>query len=132
MDRNTKNYIKNNHNKTEDFNMKVAVASEGKVISGHFGHCEGFLTYDVENKNAVNPVFIPNPGHKPGFLPVFLKEQNVDAIIAGGMGEAAVQLFEENDIEVFVGIQGSAEEAAQKFAQGILTSTGSICTEHNH
>ena len=112
--------------------MKIAVASDGAVVSGHFGHCEGFTTYDVEDKKAVNPTFIPNPGHKPGFLPVFLKEQKVDVIIAGGMGEAAVDLFVENGIEVYVGIGGSAEEAAQKCAEGSLVSSGSVCTEHNH
>jgi predicted Fe-Mo cluster-binding NifX family protein len=72
--------------------MKIAVASEGSIVSQHFGHCEGFTTYHVENGEVTNEQFIPNPGHKPGYLPVFLREQNVDVIIAGGMGEAAKDL----------------------------------------
>ena len=28
--------------------MKVAVASEGQSVSGHFGHCESFTIYEVE------------------------------------------------------------------------------------
>lgn len=27
--------------------MKLSVACEGKLVSGHFGHCEGFYTCEV-------------------------------------------------------------------------------------
>ena len=29
--------------------MKIAVASDGKLVSGHFGHCEGFTIYNVDD-----------------------------------------------------------------------------------
>ncbi len=112
--------------------MKIAIASEGSMVSGHFGHCEGFTTYYIENGEATNKQFLPSPGHKPGYLPVFLKEQNVNVIIAGGMGEAAQELFVENGIDVFVGVSGESEIAANQYAKGTLESTGTICTEHNH
>ena len=51
--------------------MKIAVANEGKLVSGHFGHCEGFTIYDVNDNKILDKKFVPNPGHKPGFLPVF-------------------------------------------------------------
>lgn len=69
--------------------MKIAVASDEKYVSGHFGHCEVFTIYDVEEGKSLNKSFTPNPGHRPGYLPVFLKELNVSVIIAGGMGETA-------------------------------------------
>ena len=28
---------------------KIAIASEMKKVSGRFGHCEGFMTYDIKN-----------------------------------------------------------------------------------
>ena len=37
--------------------MNVAIASDGKIVSGHFGHCEGFTLYDVENVEVKNKVF---------------------------------------------------------------------------
>ena len=112
--------------------MKVAVASEGKYVSGHFGHCEGFTIYDVEEGKSLNKNFTPNPGHRPGYLPVFLKELNVNVIIAGGMGETAQQLFNENGIEVVVGAEGFSDNVVQKYINGELKSTGSVCTEHEH
>lgn len=112
--------------------MKIAVASEGKNVSGHFGHCEGFTIYDVEEGKSLNRSFTENPGHRPGYLPVFLKELNVNIIIAGGMGESAQQLFNEKGIEVVVGAQGISDDIVQKYINGELKSTGSVCKEHEH
>lgn len=112
--------------------MKIAVASEGKQVSGHFGHCEGFSLYIVENGKIVDNSFVKNPGHKPGFLPVFLKDLEANVIISGGMGETAQQLFKDNGIEVVVGAEGLCDELVEKYIAGNLISTGSICTQHQH
>ncbi|RDU25014.1 NifB/NifX family molybdenum-iron cluster-binding protein [Anaerosacchariphilus polymeriproducens] len=112
--------------------MKVAVASDKNVVSGHFGHCEGFTIYEIENVEIKDKSFVANPGHKPGYLPVFLKEQKAEVIIAGGMGETAQDLFAENGIEVIVGAQGNVDDVIQQYIAGILKSTGSVCTEHAH
>lgn len=112
--------------------MKIAVASDGKMVSGHFGHCEGFTMYETNGTEVAGKVFVANPGHKPGYLPVFLKEQKADVIIAGGMGETAQVLFEENGIKVVVGAQGMADDIVKLYLSGDLESTGSVCTEHVH
>lgn len=112
--------------------MKIAVASEGKYVSGHFGHCEGFTIYEVEEGKSLSRSFTQNPGHKPGYLPVFLKGLNVNVIIAGGMGETAQQLFNENEIKVVVGAQGLCDDVVQRYVSGELKSTGSICSEHEY
>lgn len=110
--------------------MKIAIASENKTVSEHFGHCEDFITYAIEDGKSLNKNVIANPGHRPGYLPVFLKNLNVDVIISGGMGETAQQLFKENGIEVVVGAQGFCDDAVQQYIKGELKSTGSICKEH--
>lgn len=112
--------------------MKIAIASEGKYVSGHFGHCEGFTIYHVEDGKVKNEKFISNPGHKPGYLPVFLKELGVNVIISGGMGAAAQELFNESGIEVVVGVEDLCSNAVEQFIKGELKSTGSVCTEHAH
>lgn len=112
--------------------MKIAIASDGNRVSGHFGHCEGFNVFQVDEGEILNSEFIPNPGHRPGFLPVFLKEREIDIIIAGGMGGSAQQLFSDNDIEVIVGAQGDCESLIEQYLKGNLQSTGSVCNEHAH
>ena len=112
--------------------MKIAVASNGDMIWGHFGHCENFNIYEAENGVISSAESVANPGHRPGFLPNFLADMGVEVIIAGGMGGGAVDIFNERGVEVVVGAQGSALEAAEKYLRGELKSTGSICHEHQH
>ncbi len=112
--------------------MIVVIASDGSRVSGHFGHCEGFTIYDVDDSEVTNKEFVKNPGHRPGYLPVFLKERMADVIIAGGMGATAQELFAENGIEVVVGAQGIADDVIKQYISGVLKSTGSICREHSH
>ncbi|MDR3601305.1 MAG: NifB/NifX family molybdenum-iron cluster-binding protein [Desulfosporosinus sp.] len=112
--------------------MKIAVASVNGMVTEHFGYCESFNIFDAENDQITKKESISNPGHKPGFLPNFLNDMGVNVIIAGGMGGAAVTIFNEKGIEVITGATGSAEAAANSYLQGVLKSSGSICHEHQH
>ncbi|NLV85755.1 MAG: dinitrogenase iron-molybdenum cofactor [Clostridiales bacterium] len=112
--------------------IKIAVASENEMVTEHFGHCLNFNIYDAENKQIIKHESIPNPGHKPGFLPNFLNDKGVNVIISGGMGGGAVNIFNEKGIEVIVGAKGKAADAVEAYLQGALKSTGSICHEHKH
>ena len=119
-------------NSEEKEMMKIAVAGEGKNVTEHFGHCVNFLIYDVENGRITNEESIPNPGHKPGFLPNFLADRGVNVIISGGMGGGAVDIFNERNVEVVVGASGDAKTAVLNYLKGELKSTGSVCHEHQH
>lgn len=83
--------------------MRFAIpTAQGKLCS-HFGHCETFTLFDVEQGSLSQPQMLVPPPHEPGLLPRWLKEQGVTHVIAGGMGGRARQLFEEAQIEVAVG-----------------------------
>ena len=112
--------------------MKIAVASENDMVTEHFGHCVNFNIFDAENAQIVKSESVPNPGHKPGFLPNFLNDMGVNVIISGGMGAGAIEIFNEKGIEVIVGAMGPAKVAAEQYLKGVLQSTGSVCHEHQH
>lgn len=112
--------------------MKIAVASDQQLVTGHFGHCEHFKVFMTENGAITEVESIPNPGHRPGFLPNFLNELGVKVIISGGMGGGAIDIFNEKGIEVIVGATGDAQMAAQRYLNGELKSTGSVCHDHQH
>ncbi|NLW10008.1 MAG: dinitrogenase iron-molybdenum cofactor [Firmicutes bacterium] len=112
--------------------MRIAVASDNGMVSRHFGHCEAFIIFDVENKQIVKEETIANPGHRPGFLPNFLSDMGVNAVISGGIGAGAIDIFNEKGIEVIAGASGQAEAAVEAYLQGSLKSTGSVCHEHRH
>lgn len=112
--------------------MKIAVASEYEMVTEHFGHCVNFNIYDAEDNRIVKGESIPNPGHRPGFLPNFLNDMGVNVVISGGMGGGAIDIFNEKGIEVIVGARGYAQNAAEQYLLGNLQSTGSVCHEHRH
>jgi predicted Fe-Mo cluster-binding NifX family protein len=112
--------------------MKIAVASEKEMVTGHFGHCENFNIFEVFNGKIKKRESIPNPGHRPGFLPNFLNDLGVNVIISGGMGGGAVDIFNEKGIEVIVGTKGTAGDAVKQYLNGELISTGSVCVDHKH
>jgi Mrp family chromosome partitioning ATPase/predicted Fe-Mo cluster-binding NifX family protein len=122
-----KNEVKNGGKK-----MKIAVASEYEMVTEHFGHCVNFNIYDAEDNRIVKTESIPNPGHRPGFLPNYLNDLGVNVVISGGMGGGAIDIFNEKGIEVIVGARGYAQNAAEQYLLGNLQSTGSVCHEHRH
>ena len=112
--------------------MKIAVAAMGTAVAGHFGHCENFIFFDTQDGKILSEQSVPNPGHRPGFLPNFLADHGAQVVIAGGMGGGAVDIFNERGVQVIVGAQGDARAAVQTFLAGELVSTGSVCHEHQH
>lgn len=112
--------------------MKIAVAAMGHSVAVHFGHCENFILFDTENGKILGETNVPNPGHKPGFLPNFLADRGAKVIISGGMGGGAVDIFNERDVEVIVGASGDAREAVEAYLRGELKTTGAVCHAHEH
>ncbi|HKL58340.1 MAG TPA: NifB/NifX family molybdenum-iron cluster-binding protein [Sphaerochaeta sp.] len=112
--------------------VKIAVASDNKSVSGHFGHCQSFEIFETDKGKILSEASVGNPGHKPGFLPNFLHDMGVNVIISGGMGGGAVEIFNEHNIEVIVGAQGKAKDMVISYLNGELKSTGSVCHEHQH
>ena len=112
--------------------MRIAVASNGTQVTGHFGHCENFIFFDVEDGKIVKEESVANPGHKPGFLPNFLADNGAEVVISGGMGGGAVEIFNERNVEVIIGAEGDSRESVEMYLAGQLKSTGSVCHNHEH
>ncbi|MDD3853397.1 MAG: NifB/NifX family molybdenum-iron cluster-binding protein [Syntrophomonadaceae bacterium] len=111
--------------------MLIAVATENNKVAEHFGHCDQFTLYNLETGEYST---LANPEHQPGMLPGYLRQNGVDVIIAGGMGERAKLLFNELNIEVYVGIASDIESAVETYKAGRLNSKDVFCQhdDHNH
>lgn len=107
--------------------MRIAISTDGDSVSPHFGRCPSFTIVDIEDSNIIRKETIDNPGHHPGFLPQFLRERDVNYIIAGGMGQRAVQLFAQQGIEIIVGVSGTIDDVIRKIANGTLEGGESLC-----
>ena len=110
--------------------MRYAVPITDNKMSAHFGHCQHFALIDADEAKGVilNKEVLPSPGHQPGFLPAWLAEQGVSVVIAGGMGSRAQNIFQENHIQVIVGvIENDPEKAVLDHIKGKLATGDNIC-----
>ncbi len=108
--------------------MKIAIPTTQGCISQHFGHCETFNFYDVEEGKIIKSTSLTPPPHEPGVLPVWLGQQGADVIIAGGMGARAQQLLEGQGIEVVIGItDGQPEMLIEAYLGGNLCGGANLC-----
>lgn len=111
--------------------MKIAISTEHGVVSAHFGRCPTYTLVNIENGQVVAREEIPNPGHRPGFLPAYLSDKGVNTIIAGGMGPRAQDLFAQNNITTIIGVQGSIDEVLAQFLSNELKPGQDLCN-HQH
>jgi ATP-binding protein involved in chromosome partitioning len=110
--------------------MRYAVPTSQGRLAAHFGHCDQFAIIDTDEATGaiVRKELLNSPGHEPGLLPVWLAEEGVSAVIAGGMGSRAQMLFRENRIEVIVGAMGDdPEQIVRDHVRGMLATGGNIC-----
>jgi len=110
-----------------DKKIAIPVDANG-MLDGHFGHCKFFAVVEVIGNKIVSEKQISPPPHEPGVLPRWLAEQGVTDVLAGGMGQKAIQIFNYNNVNVFVGApRQAAKELAAGFLDGSIDFTGNYC-----
>ena len=110
--------------------MRIAIPLAQGKLSLHFGHCDQFAIFEIDNdsKKIMNRNDQIPPAHAPGVLPKWLHDNNVNIIIAGGMGQRAQQLFEQNSIEVVIGApSGEPQELVSAYLEDSLVAGDNIC-----
>ena len=108
--------------------MKIAIPLTGGKLSPHFGHCEEFGIYEIEDGRVVKSEKMTPPAHEPGVLPNWLHEMGVNVVIGGGMGNRAQDLFHQNCIDVYYGVTITDPDTVVKtYLAGDLESGVNLC-----
>ncbi len=107
--------------------MKIAIATDGTEVSHHFGKCALYTIVEIDEKEILKKEIVKNPGHEPGFLPLFLSNLGVNFILSGGMGPRAINLFREKGVEPVVGVSGNVDNVITNFVNGNLEVGESDC-----
>jgi len=118
------------HSGEEDNRMKIAIPVQAGRVSAHFGHCEEFALFEINesDKSILGRTGHQPPGHEPGVLPRWLHELGATVIITGGMGQRAQQLFAENGINVVLGAPAaSPEDVVGAYIGGTLQGGENLC-----
>ena len=113
--------------------MKIAVTYENGVVFPHFGHTEAFKIYTIEDGKVTDSKVVPTGDSGHGALAGFLLEQNVKALICGGIGGGAVNALSQVGIDICNGVSGSADEAVAAYLQNRLGfDPNNSCQGHEH
>ena len=117
-------------------NKCIAIPLEEGILCAHFGHCQQFAIVDVVNGVITNVKELTPPEHVPGLYPRWVAQFGVTDVIAGGMGQHAIDLFNQQNINAFVGAPTkSAKELVNDFIAGNLSLSANYCNHeegHTH
>ena len=75
--------------------MKIAVTYDNGNVFQHFGRTESFKIYNVEDGKVVSSEVLNANGVGHEALAWLLKDNTVDALICGGMGQGAQDALSE-------------------------------------
>ena len=111
--------------------MKIAVTYENGNIFQHFGKTQQFKIYEIEDGKIISSEIVDTNGTGHGALAVFLKALRVKVLICGGIGAGAQNALADAKIELFGGVTGNADEAAEAYAKGELKYNPDIKCDHH-
>ena len=114
--------------------MKIALPSRQNQIDDHFGHCEYFTIFTVDNNNKeiISEETISSPegcGCKSNIAQI-LADMGVSIMLAGNMGAGAVRVLNNCGIEVVRGCSGDLKAVALKWLEGNIADSGDSCSAH--
>lgn len=108
--------------------QRVAIPTKGRSLCAHFGHCDEFAVFEIENNEVQDESFITPPPHQPGILPGWLAEMGITHVIAGGMGQRAIQLLKHFKITSQVGAPSkTAKELVDDYLANKLVAGNNLC-----
>lgn len=112
--------------------MKVAVPTRDEHVDDHFGHCDHYTIFTIEDNNVINRELLASPqgcGCKSA-IATDLQEMGVVMMLAGNMGEGAKNKLNAHNINVIRGCSGNVDELIKSYLEGKVSDSGDSCTEH--
>jgi predicted Fe-Mo cluster-binding NifX family protein len=115
--------------------MKIAIPTRGNTVDEHFGHCERYTIVTTDdNQTITGTEIIPSPqgcSCKSDIAAIF-QQMGVGIMLAGGIGEGAINVLNRHGIQVVRGCSGEVNKVAALYLQGVLADSGSSCQHHGH
>ncbi len=113
--------------------MKIALPLAGGELSPHFGHCEAFALFTVEEDMIVAEETGSPEEHGCGSYPQYLKALGCSVVIAGGIGMGAQNNLQAQGIEVYPGVcPAPLRQLVQQYLDGTLEKNGELCSHEHH
>lgn len=106
--------------------------NQNGILDSHFGHCKIFSLMHIENNKIIKEERLVPPPHKPGLLPKWLSNKGVTDILAGGIGQKAIDRLNFFEVNVFVGADlRTAKELTESFLAKELELKANYCNKES-
>lgn len=114
--------------------MKIAIPTRDNHVDNHFGHCAYYtiITTDADN-NITGEEILESPegcGCKSNIAGT-LNQIGVSIMLAGNMGQGAVNKLTESHIKVIRGCSGEVKDVVRRYLAGEITDNEQVCDHHD-
>ncbi len=115
--------------------MKIAVPTRDNEVDEHFGHCDTYTIFEIDGGRIVLSKEVlrwsQGCGCKSNIVGT-LKEMGVTTLLAGNMGQGALNVLLTHEINVVRGCDGSIDNIIDQYLAGMLSDQEILCQSHHN
>jgi predicted Fe-Mo cluster-binding NifX family protein len=113
---------------------KIAIpVTGGNQVDEHFGHCEHFKVFTISDEKRITGEKIVKSAEGCGCksdISSVLANDGVTIMLAGGIGNGAINALANAGIEVIRGCSGDVETVVNQYISGLISDSGENCKQH--
>ena len=113
--------------------IKIAIPTQDDVVDDHFGHCDHYTVFTVDNKSIISSERLDSPqgcGCKSNIASV-MQEMGITIMLAGNMGMGAFNKLSTHGINVVRGCHGNIEDVLKAYLEGSIADSAESCSHHD-
>lgn len=110
--------------------MKIALPTHQNQIDEHFGHCDHFTINERNEITSEETLAYPDGCGCKSDIAQTLAQMGVKMMLAGNMGQGAVNVLGGHGINVLRGCTGDVKRVAEHWLSGNLKDSGVSCDLH--
>ena len=114
---------------------KIAIPVDiNDELEDHFGQCDHYEIYTISNNKivTVEPLTAEQGCGCKSNISSVLAEHGVTVMLAGGIGQGAINVLTNCNIEVIRGCSGNTNDLINSYLNGTLIDSGESCLSHDH
>ena len=113
--------------------MKIAVPTRDNNVDGHFGHCEYYTVFTINNDKTIagsQKLESPQGCGCKSDIAMVLKDMGVSLMLAGNMGQGAVNKLNSCGIDIVRGCSGDVNDLVMDYLAEKISDSGTSCAQH--
>lgn len=114
--------------------IKIAIPTRENMVDDHFGHCDHYTIYTVDdNNNIIASEKLESPqgcGCKSNIASI-MQEMGITIMLAGNMGMGAFNKLSTHGIQVYRGCAGHIEDVVKAYVGGNIADSAESCDHHD-